>query len=309
MSVFKAVIFLLSLVFLVSGESQSKRIKVHVPYKVHVIHKHHLRRIPLPVPVVKQVPIYKTIHVPVIKHVQVPVPVYVQDPPKHFPSHSNGQDHTILDNNHHHLSNYVDDDFLGNSEQWSVKDHPVWSEQVDDHSSHEHFGEADAVYHEVADKHEEFHPVEHHENFDEHKITEDHKIIDDNTYNHHAKEYYLDEAIKSFKHHSKEHHPVGKSLRYHLVESHKKPDSNGWKKIKHYSEPAHDRIDHIHSKISYEPVFHDIHSHNSRISKNSKGLHTKVPHEVPHIQYGSKMFNQYIRNRDHKLYIDIKPEN
>uniref|UniRef100_A0A1B0CPW7 Putative repetitive proline-rich cell wall protein n=1 Tax=Lutzomyia longipalpis TaxID=7200 RepID=A0A1B0CPW7_LUTLO len=69
-------------------QSRSSRVKVHVPLKWHVVHKHHVKKVPVPVPyvknvpvhIVRQVPVYKTVKVPVVKQVVVPVPVYVSQP-------------------------------------------------------------------------------------------------------------------------------------------------------------------------------------------------------------------------------------
>ncbi|XP_055858804.1 uncharacterized protein LOC129921141 [Episyrphus balteatus] len=54
---------------------------VHVPYKVHTVHHHHVQKVPVikeiikEVPVIKHVPIYKEVHVPIYKEVHVPVHV------------------------------------------------------------------------------------------------------------------------------------------------------------------------------------------------------------------------------------------
>jgi len=65
------------------GHGGGKHVVIHVPYKVHTVHHHHVEKIPIykHVPVIKHVPVYKTVHVPVIKHVPVPVhvPVHVEE--------------------------------------------------------------------------------------------------------------------------------------------------------------------------------------------------------------------------------------
>ncbi|KAF9797258.1 hypothetical protein SFRURICE_006240 [Spodoptera frugiperda] len=60
------------------GGGHHKHVTIHVPYKVHTIHHHHVSKVHVPVhvPVVKEVPVIK--EVPIIQH--VPVPVY-----KHIP--------------------------------------------------------------------------------------------------------------------------------------------------------------------------------------------------------------------------------
>ncbi|XP_041986987.1 uncharacterized protein DDB_G0272720 [Aricia agestis] len=62
------------------GGGGHKHVTIHVPYKVHTIHHHHVSKVPYPVhhTVVKEVPIYK--EVPVIKHVPVPVVQHVPYP-------------------------------------------------------------------------------------------------------------------------------------------------------------------------------------------------------------------------------------
>ncbi|KAH8261527.1 hypothetical protein KR044_010582, partial [Drosophila immigrans] len=42
---------------------------IHVPYKVHTVHHHHVQKVA--VPVVKHVPVYKEVHVPIYKEVPV----------------------------------------------------------------------------------------------------------------------------------------------------------------------------------------------------------------------------------------------
>uniref|UniRef100_A0A1B0DL09 Uncharacterized protein n=1 Tax=Phlebotomus papatasi TaxID=29031 RepID=A0A1B0DL09_PHLPP len=46
---------------------------IHVPFKIHTIHHHQVKKVPVPVPVVKEVPVYKTVEVPVVQKVAVPV--------------------------------------------------------------------------------------------------------------------------------------------------------------------------------------------------------------------------------------------
>ncbi|CAK1553956.1 unnamed protein product [Leptosia nina] len=62
-----------------------KHVTIHVPYKVHTIHHHHVSKVHVPVhvpvvkevPVIKEVPIFKHVPVPVIQH--VPYPVYKKE--------------------------------------------------------------------------------------------------------------------------------------------------------------------------------------------------------------------------------------
>ncbi|CAD7076602.1 unnamed protein product [Hermetia illucens] len=51
---------------------------IHVPYKVHTVHHHHVEKVPIykEVPVIKHVPVYKEVHVPVVKEVHIPVPIH-----------------------------------------------------------------------------------------------------------------------------------------------------------------------------------------------------------------------------------------
>ncbi|XP_050684272.1 uncharacterized protein LOC126979100 [Leptidea sinapis] len=55
-----------------------KHVTIHVPYKVHTIHHHHVSKVPVPVHIVKEVPVYK--EVPIYKHVPVPVVQHVPVP-------------------------------------------------------------------------------------------------------------------------------------------------------------------------------------------------------------------------------------
>lgn len=75
---------------------------IHVPYKVHTIHHHHVKKVPVykeivkEVPVVKEVvkevPVVKEVHVPVIKEVHVPVYKEV-----HVPVHVHHEEHHDYD--------------------------------------------------------------------------------------------------------------------------------------------------------------------------------------------------------------------
>ncbi|XP_045784293.1 uncharacterized protein LOC123880296 [Maniola jurtina] len=62
------------------GGHGHKKVIIHVPYKVHTIHHHHVSKVPYPVhvPVVKEVQVIK--EVPVVKHVPVPVIQHVPFP-------------------------------------------------------------------------------------------------------------------------------------------------------------------------------------------------------------------------------------
>ncbi|XP_054739686.1 histidine-rich glycoprotein [Anastrepha obliqua] len=61
---------------------------IHVPYHVHTIHHHHIKKVHVPVvkevEVIKHVPIYKEVHVPVIKEVHVPVHVHHEEEHHHI---------------------------------------------------------------------------------------------------------------------------------------------------------------------------------------------------------------------------------
>lgn len=48
---------------------RSEHHTIHVPYKVHTVHHHHVQKVA--VPVVKHVPVYKEVHVPIYKEVPV----------------------------------------------------------------------------------------------------------------------------------------------------------------------------------------------------------------------------------------------
>ncbi|XP_046811295.1 uncharacterized protein DDB_G0272718 [Lucilia cuprina] len=78
---------------------------IHVPYNVHTIHHHHVKKVPIYKEVVKEVPVYKEIvkEVPVVKEVHVPVikevhvPVYKE---VHVPVHVHHEEHH--DHHDHH---------------------------------------------------------------------------------------------------------------------------------------------------------------------------------------------------------------
>ncbi|XP_072930946.1 uncharacterized protein [Epargyreus clarus] len=63
------------------GFGGHKHVTIHVPYKVHTIHHHHVSKVHIPVhvpvvkevPVIKEVPVYQHVPVPIIKHVPVPI--------------------------------------------------------------------------------------------------------------------------------------------------------------------------------------------------------------------------------------------
>ncbi|XP_063838053.1 uncharacterized protein LOC135087145 [Ostrinia nubilalis] len=63
------------------GGGHHKHVTIHVPYKVHTIHHHHVSKVHVPVhvpvvkevQVIKEVPVVKHVPVHVVKHVPVPV--------------------------------------------------------------------------------------------------------------------------------------------------------------------------------------------------------------------------------------------
>ncbi|XP_034941964.1 uncharacterized protein [Chelonus insularis] len=78
----------------VPGYDHHKHVVIHVPYKVHTVHHHHVKKVPYPVHHVEKVhvpvpvhhvekvhvpvpyPVVEKVHVPVIEKVHVPVPVH-----------------------------------------------------------------------------------------------------------------------------------------------------------------------------------------------------------------------------------------
>ncbi|GAB0100194.1 hypothetical protein DMENIID0001_161990 [Sergentomyia squamirostris] len=89
MEVFNVMILIFTLITIGPAGSSSKehvRKIIHVPYKIHTIHHHDVKHVPVPVEVVKHVPIYKTVevikevHVPVVQKVHVPIHVPVEVP-------------------------------------------------------------------------------------------------------------------------------------------------------------------------------------------------------------------------------------
>ncbi|ALC42587.1 maker137 [Drosophila busckii] len=70
---------------------------IHVPYKVHTVHHHHVQKIAVPVPVVKHVPVYKEVHVPVhhVHHEEI-VPIVHDHHDFHHDYHSHGHSHGWL---------------------------------------------------------------------------------------------------------------------------------------------------------------------------------------------------------------------
>uniref|UniRef100_A0A1B0CPW6 Putative conserved secreted protein n=1 Tax=Lutzomyia longipalpis TaxID=7200 RepID=A0A1B0CPW6_LUTLO len=94
------IIFVISMVALVSAGGFGKEhvhIKIHVPYQTHDHHHHHVEKVA--VPVVKHVPVYKTVHVP------VHVPVHVHHEPKHEEVHV--EEHHLETSHGEGLSSYA----------------------------------------------------------------------------------------------------------------------------------------------------------------------------------------------------------
>uniref|UniRef100_A0A1B0D709 Uncharacterized protein n=1 Tax=Phlebotomus papatasi TaxID=29031 RepID=A0A1B0D709_PHLPP len=79
-----SIMLVVSMIAIVSaypgGKGEHVHFKIHVPYLTHDHHHHHVQKVGYPV--VKHVPVYKTVHVP------VPVPVKVHHhEPKHEEVH------------------------------------------------------------------------------------------------------------------------------------------------------------------------------------------------------------------------------
>ncbi|KAJ0184010.1 hypothetical protein K1T71_000433 [Dendrolimus kikuchii] len=53
------------------GGGHHKHVTIHVPYKVHTVHHHHVSKVPVPVHVVKEVPVIKEIKVLKLKNLLV----------------------------------------------------------------------------------------------------------------------------------------------------------------------------------------------------------------------------------------------
>lgn len=87
-NLFLTIIFLSTLRHYLSSIDHSEHHTIHVPYKVHTIHHHHIKKVEVPVikevEVIKHVPIYKEVHVPVIKEVHVPVHVHHKEEVHHI---------------------------------------------------------------------------------------------------------------------------------------------------------------------------------------------------------------------------------
>ncbi|XP_021207995.2 uncharacterized protein LOC101743858 isoform X4 [Bombyx mori] len=68
------------------GGGGHKHVTIHVPYKIHTIHHHHVSKVHVPVhvpvikevQVIKEVPIIKHVPVPIVKHVPFPVVKHVE---------------------------------------------------------------------------------------------------------------------------------------------------------------------------------------------------------------------------------------
>ncbi|XP_013115367.1 uncharacterized protein LOC106092953 isoform X1 [Stomoxys calcitrans] len=109
MTSFKIIMLLAAMLGLACGSpggffGKHEHHTIHVPYKVHTVHHHHVQKVPVikevvkEVPVeklvikqvVKEVPVEKIVHVPVEKvvHVPVHVPIHV-----HHESHGHGHGH------------------------------------------------------------------------------------------------------------------------------------------------------------------------------------------------------------------------
>lgn len=76
----------------------SKHVTIHVPYKVHTVHHHHVKKVKVPVvkevEVVKEVPVVKHVPVPVVKHVPYPVVKKVEVEKKvYVPVHVHHEEH------------------------------------------------------------------------------------------------------------------------------------------------------------------------------------------------------------------------
>ncbi|KAK9686413.1 hypothetical protein QE152_g37209 [Popillia japonica] len=61
--------------WLMNNPQQQQRYEhhvIHVPYNVHTVHHHHVKKVVVPVPIVKKVVVAPIIHEPIIGHI-VPV--------------------------------------------------------------------------------------------------------------------------------------------------------------------------------------------------------------------------------------------
>ncbi|XP_055690812.1 histidine-rich glycoprotein-like [Lutzomyia longipalpis] len=58
-------------------KNKHEHVVIHVPYHVHDVHHHHVEKVAYPV--VKHVPIYKTVHVPVPVYKEIHHPVHHHD--------------------------------------------------------------------------------------------------------------------------------------------------------------------------------------------------------------------------------------
>ncbi|KAH0535622.1 hypothetical protein KQX54_017730 [Cotesia glomerata] len=101
--------------FAAPGYDHHKHVVIHVPYKVHTVHHHHVKKVPYPVHHVEKVhvpvhhvekvhvpvpyPVVKKEYVPVIEKVHVPV---------HIPEHHEHHEHHIPE--HHEESKWSFDD-------------------------------------------------------------------------------------------------------------------------------------------------------------------------------------------------------
>ncbi|XP_067632031.1 polyadenylate-binding protein 1-B [Eurosta solidaginis] len=68
------------------GGGKHEHHTIHVPYKVHTIHHHHIKKVPVEVvkEVIKEVPVIKEVHVPVLKEVHIPVHIHHQEEHHHI---------------------------------------------------------------------------------------------------------------------------------------------------------------------------------------------------------------------------------
>ena len=100
MVVFKVILIFTAMVSLTYGApkpgffGKHEHHLIHVPYKVHTVHHHHVQKVPIykEVQVIKHVPVIKEVHVPVVKEVHVPVHV-----PVHVDHHHHHEDHHEVD--------------------------------------------------------------------------------------------------------------------------------------------------------------------------------------------------------------------
>ncbi|XP_059620303.1 uncharacterized protein LOC132264207 [Phlebotomus argentipes] len=117
MEAFRVLAVIFALAVVASASQEHVRKIIHVPYKIHTVHHHQIQKVPVPVPVVKEVPVYNTVEVPVVKQVEVPVIQKV-----HVPVHVPVQVPVVIYQKPHKEHSFQDS-YHNDAWQWQQQGH------------------------------------------------------------------------------------------------------------------------------------------------------------------------------------------